>query len=246
MNTIFGASRFFGIAAGSNPTPARFYVPQDVGITIKRASKSLFGENQFAVAVAAGEAEVSGKVTMGRPNARILADLIAGVSGASTLILKEADKESGTVPATSPYTITVANSATWTTDLGVLNADNAMNPMKRVASAPAAGQYSVAAGVYTFASTNASLNVKISYLYTVSQGEIVTMTNQPQGKTGAFNAVMVMPWGSDQDVLVLNSCINTNADWSTKQGDFGKPTFDYIAGVDDNDVLGTFSFAEAA
>lgn len=242
---IFGAGRFFGINNVSNPTPMRAYVPQDQSIDFKLATKDLYGENRLPVAVASGEMSVTGKVTMGANSARMFADLMFAI-GSSTGQILEQDREAGTVPGSVAYTVTVANSATWTTDLGVTDATTGA-VFTHVASAPAAGQYSVAAGVYTFASADANANVKISYLYTAaSVGEKLTITNSLQGPAGSFTGVMVFPYGSDQDVLTLNNCIPSEGGISTKQGDFAKPTFGFMASTDSSDTLGTFSFAQAA
>jgi hypothetical protein len=46
---------FFGINNVSNPTPARFMIPQDMSVSFKRQVKSLFGENQLAWDVGSGE-----------------------------------------------------------------------------------------------------------------------------------------------------------------------------------------------
>lgn len=242
---IFGAGRFFGINNVSNPTPMRAYVPQDQSIDFKLATKDLYGENRLPVAVAAGEMSVTGKVTMGANSARMFADLMFAVGSSAGQILEQ-EQEAGTIPGSVAYTVTVANSATWTTDLGVaLAADG--TAFTRVASAPAAGQYSVAAGVYTFAAADANKNVKISYLYTqASTGEKITITNSLQGPAGSFTAVMVFPYGSDQDVLTLNNAIPSEGGISTKQGDYAKPTFGFMASTDASDTLGTFSFAQAA
>lgn len=242
---IFGAGRFFGINNVSNPTPARFGVMQDQTITFKRTAKSLYGENQLAADVCGAELEVTGKATMGTQNVRVISDLVFGNASDAGQTL-EADKEAGVVPAATAYTITVANSADWTTDLGVVSVTTGL-PMTRVASAPAAGQYSVAAGVYTFAAADANLAVKISYLYTNdAAGKTVNLANQPMGKVGNFTAVMVLPWGNEQDVITLNNCISTDHEIGSKGGDYGKPTFGFMAACDTNDTLGSFSFAEAA
>jgi hypothetical protein len=241
---IFGAGRFFGINNVSNPTPSRFYVPQDNSIDFKIATKTLVGENKFPVAVAQGEISVTGKVTYGAQNARVFADLMFNI-GSNTGSIVEQEREAGTVPGVSTYIITVANSATWTTDLGVMKAADG-TVMTRVASSPAAGQYSVAAGVYTFAAADANLNVVISYLYTITTGEKMTMTNSLQGPAGAFTGVSVFPYGTDQDVLTLNNCIASDAGIATKQGDYVKPTFGYMAATDATDTLGTFAFSQAA
>lgn len=240
----FGAGRFYGVNNVTNPTPTRAYVPQDMSIDFKQATKELWGEKKFSVAVAAGEMSISGKVTMGAANARMLGDLLFNASSATGQIL-DADKEAGTVPGVSTYTVTVVNSATWTTDLGVSKTDGTV--FTRVASGPAAGQYSVAAGVYTFAAADANANVLISYLYTVpSVGEKLTLANSLMGPAGNFTAVMAFLYASQQDVLTLNNAIATDASIATKQGDFAKPSFGFMASTDANDNLGTFSFAQAA
>lgn len=85
--------------------------------------------------------------------------------------------ENGTIPASpGPYTITVANSTDFVEDLGVTKGGT---PMTRVTSAPAAGQYSVAAGVYTFNATDENDAVVIRYRYTVDPADYtVTMPNR--------------------------------------------------------------------
>ena len=150
------------------------------------------------------------------------------------------------IPAT-PYHITVANGSTWTVDLGVMDASTG-KVYTRVASAPATGQYSVASGgIYTFAAADTGNNVLISYLYTIaSSGEKLTLTNAFQGPAGSFTAVMVFPYGSDQDVLTLNNAIPTDHGIATKLSDFAKPTFGFMASTDSSDTLGTYAFAQAA
>src|SRR5581483_11374955 len=77
------------------------------------------------------------------------------------------DATGAAIPAT-PYQITptVPSSGTWLADLGVVDING--NPYTRVASAPATGQYSVAAGVYTFAAADTGKTVYINFRYTVS------------------------------------------------------------------------------
>lgn len=239
---LFGAGRFFGINGVTNPTPTRFQTMQDSMIDFKSATKNLFGENRLPVAVAVGEVTVTGKVTMGANNSRMFADLvISGAQVAGQIV--ESDKEAWAIP-TTPFQVTVAASATWTTDLGVT--DTSGKVFTRVASAPATGQYSVALGIYTFAAADTGINVLISSLSTsASSGSKVTMANTPMGPAGSFTGVLVMPYGAEQDVFTLNNCITQGAGISLKNGDFAKPTFDFMCSTDSNDVLGTMSFAEA-
>jgi hypothetical protein len=71
--------------------------------------------------------------------------------------------EGWTVPATpGPYTATVAAPfGPWASDAGVSYANGVA--FTAVAGTPAAGQYNVSSGVYSFASTDAGASVLISY-----------------------------------------------------------------------------------
>lgn len=249
---IFGAGRFFGINNVTNPTPARFMVPQDMSIDFKRQTKSLFGENMFAEDVASGEMAVTGKVTTGTTSVRVLGDLVlGGGGGAATGQVMEADNESGTL-VSHAYTVT-NSSDTPITDLGVVNATNGQRYVRVAAASEVAGKsYSFSAGTYTFNVSETGTVFKFSYLYTLNaSGETLSITNQPMGRVGGFTGVMVFPWTNpsnvvEQDVLTLNNCISSDTSIASKLGDYAKPTFGFDAAVDVNETLGTFTFAEAA
>ena len=67
------------------------------------------------------------------------------------------------VPATGPYTVTVSRATQWNGDGGVSYASTGV-VMTRVTGVPTIGQYSVTAGVYTFAAADAGAKVAINYL----------------------------------------------------------------------------------
>src|SRR5215469_8112672 len=155
---IFGAGRFFGINNVTNPTPARFAVPQDMSVNFKRGVKALYGEGQLAEDVSGGELDVTGKVTYATSNARVIASLLFGAA-TSTGQTMEADNELGTIASSQ---ISVANHASWTTDLGVVNATSGARYQCVAAGAETAGvSYSVAAGVYRFAAAETGTTFKI-------------------------------------------------------------------------------------
>lgn len=248
----FGAGRVFAIANSANPTPARAFVPQSQSIDFKRKVESLFGENQLAVAVGAGQLEVSGKVEYGKINARIYADIMFG-DGSTTGSSLMADKETGTVPGASTYVVTVANATNYLFDLGVVNAATGAIYTRVAAGSEVAGSsYSVVTsgankGKYTFAAGDANGNMLFSYGYaSTTIGETISLTNQAQGQTGSFQSVHVLPWGTQQDMFVFNNCIAQSSGISTKQSGFASNTMDYMASVDSNGILGTATFAEAA
>lgn len=245
----FGAGRAFMIGSAANATPARALVPQSQSIDFKRKLESLFGEKQLAEEVGAGEMEITGKVEFGKVNPRIYADILFG-DGSTTGSWKQADGEAGTVPASVAYTVTVTNAADYLDNLGVVNADTGAIYSRVAGGSEVAGKsYSVntATGVYTFASGDASANVKISYRYAVAaSGETIVVANQDQGPTGRFQAVHVFPWGSEQDMFVFNNCLASSSGISAKKSGFGGFTLDYMAAADGNGEVGTATFAEAA
>lgn len=67
-----------------------------------------------------------------------------------------------TIPAT-PFQISVTQKTGFALDLGVLYGST---PFVAVTGAPAAGQYSVAAGIYTFNAADSGKSVAITYLFT--------------------------------------------------------------------------------
>jgi hypothetical protein len=78
--------------------------------------------------------------------------------------------ESAVIPlAPGPYTAAVAKAAAWNGDAGVILSVSGVALVK-VTGSPAAGQFAVAAGVYTFNVAQAGLTVNISYT-TVMPGD---------------------------------------------------------------------------
>jgi hypothetical protein len=244
MQLDFGANTMWGINSISNPTPVRFGVGQHIQLDFKAKTVPLFGANQLPVSVGRGSISISGAVEFAQLNNRLVNELFFGASSATgqTLFI---DGESGTVPGSSAYTITVANSSGWTIDLGVQYAATGL-PLTRVASSPATGQYSVAAGVYTFASGDASTAMKLSYLYTsAGSGQTVTVTNTPMGQANTFKSVVGGVYNSQKVTITLNSCVSNALSMKTALEDFTKQTLNFDAFVDSSGTLGTISFAEA-
>ena len=69
--------------------------------------------------------------------------------------------EAGTVPAAAPYAVTVSQAASFSCDQAVSYANGAS--LTPVTSLPMKGQYSVAAGVYTFAAADTGSALTFSY-----------------------------------------------------------------------------------
>lgn len=175
----FGSGIMYATPSGANATPLQLGALQDISADISRTVKSLYGQNQQPLAIGGGEIKAAVKAKMGFINAGVYANVFYGVS-ASTGTVALAANEAHNVPASTPWTVTVTNSAQFAKDLGVTYANG--NPLTQVASSPAAGEYSVAAGVYTFAAADANAAVLISYEYTnATSGSTVAVGSILQG-----------------------------------------------------------------
>lgn len=244
---VFGGGSFYGINNVPSPTPTTFDTLQDMSISMKRETKSLWGTNQFADDVSSGQMSVTGKVTCGSLNSRAMSDLLVG-SASKSEYDKIAKKEIHVTP--NDGIIKVANAAGYEEDLGLI-AVATNKPLVRVPEGTTlkANTYTVSAkGNYKVdATTWDDLKLAVSYRYVLSGATDTskqTLLNAPMGDIGDFTAVMAFEWKAEQNVFVLNSCNMSDFELASKQGDYGKPSWSFMAAVDDYDVLGTFSFAQ--
>lgn len=225
-------------AAVTNPTPVAVAVLQDVSVDLDYETKSLHGENQFAVAIGRGKAKISWKAKTGSFAGGLLGSLFLGATPTASRKGAVID-EAKVVPATpGPYTITIAppSSGTFAANLGVVNVTTG-KPMKRVASSPATGEYSLndGTGVYTFASADQGLAVLISYEYTIASStssELFNITNNLMGYTPTFSAVFYNTFQGKTQVLKLNSNVIGKLSQPRKNDDFTMSDMDAEAFAD--------------
>jgi hypothetical protein len=242
----FGSGVLIGTPSGANPTPINVGLVQDVTLNESITVKPLYGQYQRPVALGAGTRKTTGQAKVARISGLALGSLYYGITPAVGSIATQFG-EAGTIP-TTPFTITTTNSATWSTDLGVVFAATGL-PLKRVASAPATGQYSVAAGVYTFAAADTTKTVLISYNYTLAAtGTSILVPNTIIGPTISFglNLYGVDPNTGVQYSLQLYNCVMSKFSFGTKLEDFVMPQFDFECFVNAAGNLGQWNFGEAA
>jgi hypothetical protein len=242
----FGSGVLLGTRTDiANATPVNFGLVQEVTIEETATIKELTGQFQRPVAIARGTIKTHGKAKVARISGMAFANLFYGVTPSAGQ-LATSFGEAGTVPATTPFTVTVANAATFVDDEGVLYAATGL-PLTKVASAPAAGQYSVAVGVYTFSSADAGKAVLISYTYTVAvAGQKFTVANQLLGTTPTFQAVFYTTFQGQAILLKLNNCTSNKLSFHTKLEDFVLPEFDFSCFADAAGNVMTWSFAEVS
>jgi hypothetical protein len=241
----FGAGSLWNIPGTTNPTPSRLGALQQAGVDFNANTVNLFGSYQFPLASARGTVKIDGTGKFAQLNGHLLNDVFFSNSSLATGTQVVVDLEAGAIPGSVAYTVTVAGSATWTTDLGVIDAING-TPYVRVSAVAAAGQYSVSAGVYTFYVDDKSKNVLISYIKTAVTGETLTMGNALMGVAAAFKAVLMQSYNAQQHVLTLNKAIAAKFSLQTALEDFAKPDFTFGAFSDSSNTIGTWSFAEAS
>ena len=241
----FGVGQMFGTRSDiANATPVQFGTLQDVSLDFSFTDKPLMGQYQLPVANARGAAKLTGKAKFARLDPAVYSDIFFGQSrttGASDLI---ANGEAGMVPASSVYTLTSANAATWVEDLGVTYAATGLS-FTKVVSGPAAGQYSVSAGIYTFAAADASAAVLLSYLYTSSTtGNKLVITNQLMGQAPTFKLRLFNTYQGRATVYEFNQAQSSKLTLNSRNEDWLIPELDFSLFTDASNTLGTISFSQ--
>ena len=231
----FGAGNLWGIPAVTSPavpTPVLFGTLQDVSVDISYTMKELTGQNSFPVAIGRGPGKIQCKAKAATISAQAFNALFTGLTVSNGNQLT-ATSETDAIPGT-PFQVTVANSATFVDDLGVVYAATGAR-LTRVTSAPTTGQYSVSDGVYTFASADTGLSVTISYSYTLSAttGYQEVVSNSLMGQAPSFMAVLNNQYlqnGVNKIITFkLYACTSTKITFSFKNTDFTVPEMDFSA-----------------
>ena len=207
--------------------------------------EELYGQLQFPVAIARGQGKITGKAKFAQILGLLYSDIFFGVTPA-TGQFAVSQLEAAAIPATTPYTITTANAASYNDDLGVSYAVSGKR-FNRVTTPSAAGQYSVnfATGVYTFSSADASAAVLISYTYSVAtSGNRLTLANQPMGITPTFKATFYTAYNGSGTALRLNACTANKLSLPTKLDTWTIGELDFTAFADASGTIGYLSTVE--
>jgi hypothetical protein len=239
MQYNFGAGFITAIPSGANPTPVKFGVLKEVSIDLSFTVKELRGAYMFPVDIARSSGKIAGKIKNAQIDGSIFAAVLTGATSATGQI-KGIENEAGTIP-TTPFTITVAQGATFSADLGVINYTSGQL-MTRVASAPATGQYSVntTTGVYTFNTAQSGNSVGISYQYTVAgaTGSTLTYTNQLMGSGSVFAVTIFNTFRGKDFGFRFPACTISKLALPLKSEDYSEQDLDFDAFADaSNNVL---------
>lgn len=246
----FGAGNMWGVplqdatgAAITNPTPVLIGTLQEVSLDVAFETKTLHGQLQFPVAVGRSKGKLSGKAKFATLNGLIWNAVFFGQTLAANGFNMKYDTTGAAIP-TTPFQITptVPDSGTWVRDLGVRDASTG-KPYTRVASAPATGQYTVAAGVYTFAAADTTKTVLIDYVYSFTSAAMNQMDvlNLPMGYAPTFAVELQVNFNGKKLAMRVPNCIGSKLTFATKLDDFVIPDFDFEAFADASGKVFSYS-----
>jgi hypothetical protein len=247
---VFGSGVLTGTQLNvPNPTPINFGLVQKVSVDTSVSVKELYGQFAFPVAVGSGTRKVTCKATLARFSGQAIGRLFYNqVPQPGATISQFSEVHS--VPAASPFTVTVTNASHFVADQGVIYAASGL-PLLNVATLTAAGQYTFnpSTGVYSFFSGDQGASVLISYTYTnASQGASLAIGNPLIGPTSTFMATLFAtdPTTNAQFSVTLNQCVASKFSFDTNIEDFAKPDFEFQAFANAAGQVMTFNFGDAA
>ena len=234
MQYHFGTGTLWGTATSdaygntiANPSPIKFGTIGDVTLDMSRDIKELYGQLAFPVAVGGGKMKIECKVKFAQISGRVYNDLFLG-QGMSTGTLTAANEDltGQAIPGPGTLTITPPNAGTFVRDLGVLDAGGVA--MQRVSSAPATGQYSLSAGVYTFAVADAGKTVYVSYTYSyaLASAKTLQINNITMGTVPVFGLDLSCRYQGKSAAFRLNNCVSKKLTFDPKQDDFAMNDMD--------------------
>jgi hypothetical protein len=243
---VFGTGQLYSVPQGGG-NPLRIGALQDVSVEFSGDVKMLYGQYQFPLDVARGKTKIEGKIGSGNIDVAAFNTIFFGQTVTGNSEKKQAINEAGSVPASSTYTITVANAAAFSLDLGVTLVTTGQ-PLTQVASSPSAGQYSVSSGgVYTFNVAQASAAVLINYLYTATTANSGTLNinNQLMGTTPKFQLVASQTYNSKVFTMLLYAITTEKLSLPLKQDDHLISEISFSAFADDLNRIGYMSTTSA-
>ena len=242
MITLSGPGVLYGVPAAGNGTPCNFGKIKQCTLDFTRSVKPITGGQVWPFDFAGGSIKGTGKAKMAAVSPLALAALFFGVTPGTGQTLTQY-LEAGAIPATTPFTVTVSQAATFVEPLEVLYAATGL-PLTQVASGPVAGQYSVAAGVFTFAAADEGKGVLISYTYTGAAGNNVTVNNALQGDVPIFSAVFYNKKNGKPVTIMLPMLASEKLALDFKEDAAVEPEIDFLIGANAAGQAIVYNFPE--
>jgi hypothetical protein len=237
----FGVGKLTLITPATPAQAIDIGVVKDVSLDISFTTKELRGAYQFPVDVARAGGKISGKAKYGQINSGIVSAILNTTKTTGSKI--GVAGETAVVPGT-PYQVTVANSVNWLEDLGVFDNTTGIY-LTRVSSAPATGQYSVAAGVYTFAAADTTHSMSISYSYTsAATGQTNALVNALMGSSTVYQATLFNSFRGKTIWLKLYAVTIPKLSFAFKSEDYTEQDLDFECFADGSGRVMDFDTTE--
>ena len=243
MLPVFGPGAIFLQRTDiANGTPVNIGRANEFQLDQQFTKKQLYGQNQFPLFIARGNAKFTAKAKAAVISGIALNSAFFGMTLAAGQ-QATALSESGTV-ASAAYT--VANHATFVADLGVVYAATGL-PLTLVASSPGAGQYTQSAGVYGFNAGDNGKAIFVTYTYTVAgSGQQLALSNPMLGVTPTFQLWYYTSTNSVPLNLQLYSCVSDKLSLAFKLEDFMMPELSFSCFANAAGNVGLYSFGEVS
>lgn len=241
----FGSGILIAQPQGGNqptlPAPVQVGVLQNVKVTFSGDVKELTGQLQFPVDTAVGKKTIKGSFQFAQMTLTDWNNIMFGEAATGTGGRALSFQQAASVPATGPYTVTptVPGSGTWQSDAGVYYASTGIK-LTPVASGPTQGEYTISAGVYTFAAADEGVAVLISYYYTTTSGTTLTVNNHTMGWGPIVGLDLTMPYQGFGNNLYLPNVRVSKLDLATKLDDYTMTDSDFSAFASPSGVVAQF------
>lgn len=202
-------------------------INQDISFDASFTIKELYGQQQVAEDVARGSLKLSGKIKFAAVFGSIMDSVFWGqpnnlVAGTQTIV--NAATSAIAIPAGLIVTVAPSLGGVWTADTCVINATTGIPMVNAGTAAPTAGQYTAAAGVYTFntADRTSGYSVYINYQYTATVTGAYTQAidSLPMGATPFFSLSHTVPHNGKNLTLLFPSVTSSKLSLALKNEDF--------------------------
>jgi hypothetical protein len=243
MLPVFGPGAIFLQRTDiANGTPVNIGRANEFQLDQQFTKKELYGQNQFPLFIARGNAKFTAKAKAAVISGIALNSAFFGMTLAAGQ-QATALSESGAI-ASAAYT--TVNHSTFVSDLGVVYAATGL-PLAYVPSSPAAGQYTQAAGVYSFNAADNGKAIFVTYTYTVAgSGQQLTLSNPLLGVTPTFQLWYYTSTNTVPLNLQLYSCVSDKLSLAFKLEEFMMPELSFSCFANAAGNVGLYSFGEVA
>jgi hypothetical protein len=223
-------------------TPITFALIESVTLDFQFKLKELYSQSVYPIAGGASTGKITGKAKIASISGPIMNNLFWGATAPGTgLAINQ--YVPFTIPASTPFTVTPAAPVA-VTDLGVFYQATPVGVLQkqfsRITATPVVGNYTFAAGVYTFAAADAGLPIMITYESTLAGGTSWLMPNPLSGMAPQFQTNFSGIYGGQTYLFNFPNCSSEKLQFGTKVNDWVNVEFDFevFAGSDPG-TLGT-------